>query len=80
MDSSRDSRGIECQSRLAPRIAPGRRESKMHSTTIAVDLAKSVFEVAVSPRPGKVSARRGWYPGARQNHAQCRVHSEGTET
>jgi transposase len=30
----------------------------MHSTTIAVDLAKSVFEIAVSQRPGKVSARR----------------------
>jgi transposase len=30
----------------------------MHSTTIAVDLAKSVFEVAVSVRPGKVSLRR----------------------
>ena len=30
----------------------------MHSTTIAVDLAKSVFEVAISVRPGKVSARR----------------------
>jgi transposase len=30
----------------------------MHSTTIAVDLAKSVFEVALSQRPGKVSARR----------------------
>jgi hypothetical protein len=30
----------------------------MHSTTIAVDLAKSVFEVAVSLRPGKVSSRR----------------------
>jgi transposase len=30
----------------------------MHSTTIAVDLAKSVFEVAESRRPGKVSARR----------------------
>ena len=29
----------------------------MHSTTIAVDLAKSVFEVAVSQRPGKVSER-----------------------
>lgn len=29
----------------------------MHSTTIAVDLAKSVFEVAVSQRPGKVSRR-----------------------
>jgi len=30
----------------------------MHSTTIAVDLAKSVFEVAVSQRPGKVAERR----------------------
>jgi transposase len=29
----------------------------MHSTTIAVDLAKSVFEVAVSQRPGKVAQR-----------------------
>jgi transposase len=29
----------------------------MHSTTIAVDLAKSVFEVAVSLRPGKVAER-----------------------
>jgi transposase len=29
----------------------------MHSTTIAVDLAKTVFEVAVSERPGKVSRR-----------------------
>jgi len=30
----------------------------LHSTTIAVDLAKSVFEVAVSHRAGKVSERR----------------------
>jgi transposase len=30
----------------------------MHATTIAVDLAKSVFEVAVSQRPGKVAERR----------------------
>lgn len=29
----------------------------MQGTTIAVDLAKSVFEVAVSPAPGKVSQR-----------------------
>jgi transposase len=33
-------------------------ESDMKSTTIAVDLAKSVFEVAVSHRPGRVAARR----------------------
>ena len=30
----------------------------MQGTTIAVDLAKSVFEVAVSHSPGKVSERR----------------------
>jgi transposase len=29
----------------------------MQSTTIAVDLAKSMFEVAVSQRPGKVAER-----------------------
>lgn len=29
----------------------------MHSTTIAVDLAKSVFEVAIGTQPGSVSAR-----------------------
>jgi transposase len=30
----------------------------MQDTTIAVDLAKSVFEVAVSQRPGKVAERK----------------------
>jgi transposase len=30
----------------------------MKHTTIAVDLAKSVFEVAVSPRPGKIAKRQ----------------------
>src|SRR5204863_6661422 len=30
----------------------------MQHTTIAVDLAKSVFEVAVSPRPGRVAKRQ----------------------
>ena len=30
----------------------------MKNTTIAVDLAKSVFEIAVSRRPGKVAERR----------------------
>lgn len=57
MDSSRDSRGIECQSRQCVPEAPGEEESKMQSTTITVDLAKSVFEVAVSQRPGQVSER-----------------------
>jgi transposase len=58
MDSSRDSRGIYVpESPCAPESS-GEEESEMHSTTIAVDLAKSVFEVALSQRPGKVSARR----------------------
>src|SRR5437016_3037742 len=57
MDSSRDSRGIECQSRLCAPECPGEEESEMKNTAIAVDLAKSVFEVAVSQRPGKVVAR-----------------------
>src|SRR5206468_8803671 len=58
MDSSRDSRGILVpESPCAPESS-GEEESEMHSTTIAVDLAKSVFEVAVSQRAGKVSARR----------------------
>ena len=38
-------------------MLPGKEESVAKSTTIAVDLAKSVFEVAVSERPGRVSSR-----------------------
>ena len=30
----------------------------MNDTTLAIDLAKTVFEVAVSTRPGAVSRRR----------------------
>ncbi len=33
-------------------------------TTVAVDLAKSVFEIAVSPRPGRVSERHRLSRGA----------------
>src|SRR5262245_7851663 len=58
MDSSRDSRGIECQSRLCALECPGEEESEMQHTTIAVDLAKSVFEVAISQRVGRVTERR----------------------
>ena len=29
----------------------------MHHTTIAVDLAKNIFEIAVSNHPGKISKR-----------------------
>jgi hypothetical protein len=57
MDFSRDSRGIDVpESPCAPE-GSAEEESEMHSTTIAVDLAKSVVEVAVSERPGKVAAR-----------------------
>jgi transposase len=58
MDSSRDSRGIECQSSPCAPEGSGEEESEMKHTTIAVDLAKSVFEVAVSRRPGQVAIRR----------------------
>jgi len=58
MDSSRDSRGIECQSRLDPRKLWGGGAHVHEHTTIGVDLAKSVFELAVSDRPGAVSLRR----------------------
>ena len=58
----------------------------MRSTTIGVDLAKSVFEVAVSQRPGHVpsgigshaaSSRVSWSPasparfGEAETNAQC---------
>jgi hypothetical protein len=57
MDSSRDSRGIECQSRLDPgKLREGGAHVHEH-TTSGVDLAKSVFELAVSDRPGAVSLR-----------------------
>ncbi len=50
MDSSCDSAGIAlCQSR---RWQP---KGGLQSTTIAVDLAKNVFQVAVSRHPGKVA-------------------------
>jgi transposase len=57
MDSSRDLRGIYVPKSPCAPECPGEEESEMHSTTIAVDLAKSVFEVAVSQRPGKVTER-----------------------
>ena len=38
-------------------MLPGKEESVAKSTTIAVDLAKNVFELAVSDRPGRVASR-----------------------
>jgi transposase len=58
MDSSRDSNGICVPESPYASKCLEEEESEMHSTTIAVDLAKSVFEVAVSQRAGRVSERR----------------------
>lgn len=56
----------------------------MDSTTIAVDLAKSVFEVAVSQRPGKVSERhrlsRGQFLRLLAEHAPATVVMEACGT
>lgn len=38
-------------------MLPGMEESVAKSMTSAVDLAKSVFEIAVSARPGRVASR-----------------------
>src|SRR6516162_2648757 len=63
MDSSRDSNGINVPELPCAPDAPGEEESEMQSTTIAVDLAKSVFEVAVSERPGRVTEHRRFSRG-----------------
>jgi transposase len=56
----------------------------MHSTTIAVDLAKSVFEVAVSQRPGKVAERhrlsRGQFSRFLSERAPARLVMEACGT
>jgi hypothetical protein len=39
-------------------MLPGKEESVGKSTTIAVNLAKSVFEVAVSDHPGRIGERQ----------------------
>ena len=39
-------------------MLPGKEESVDERTTLAVELAKSVFEVAVSGRPGRVGERQ----------------------
>lgn len=56
----------------------------MESTTIAVDLAKSVFEVAVSERPGKVAERhrlsRGQFSRFLADRASATVVMEACST
>ena len=55
MDSSSDLNGIDVPKSL---LASKKEEPIMQNDTlIAVDLAKSVFEIAVSERPGKVTQR-----------------------
>lgn len=58
MDSSRGTVGYGEPGRKRRHRVCLEEESEMKSTTIAVDLAKSVFEVAVSDRPGRVKERR----------------------
>ena len=56
MDSSRFFRGmIAVNSWVAPRH---QEEAKMDATTVAVDLAKDVFEVAVANRAGRITERK----------------------
>jgi hypothetical protein len=55
MGSSHDFTGIVVPKSLATLRAPvGEEESVVKDTTISVDVAKSVFELAVSNRPGHV--------------------------
>ena len=55
MDSSSDLNGID----VPKSLLPSKKEEPImdNDTLIAVDLAKSVFEIAVSERPGKVTQR-----------------------
>jgi len=65
MDSPRNVRGIEVPTLpLRPETPRGRgiHMQSTTNTTIAVDLAKSVFEVAVSHRPGAITKRHRLSP------------------
>jgi transposase len=65
-------------------MLPRKEESVAENTTVAVDLAKDVFELAVSPRPGRISERlrlsrgalRRWFARRRP----CRVLLEACGT
>jgi transposase len=58
MDSSRDVGGIVVPESDGVSILCSRKEESVEKhTTIAVDLAKCVFEIAVSHRPGRVAER-----------------------
>ena len=58
MDSSRDSRGIDVPESPCVAERSEKEEPSMKSTTIAVDVAKEVLEVAVSVRPGQISEQK----------------------
>src|SRR3989441_9153935 len=58
MDSSRDSRGIDVPESPCVAERSEKEDASMKSTTIAVDVAKEVLEVAVSVRPGQVSEQK----------------------
>jgi hypothetical protein len=59
MDSSLDWNGIWSAKVVGVmgHMLPGKEESVGKDTTIAVDLTKSIFEVAVSTRPGVIAKR-----------------------
>jgi transposase len=57
MDSSRDSIGIDVPESLLAKAKKGAHLMR-NDTMIAVDLAKTVFEIAVAHRSGKIDERR----------------------
>jgi transposase len=58
MDSSYDEIGIEVPASSGALNSPTKEESVEKHMTIAVDLAKNVFEIAVSREPGRVCLRK----------------------
>ncbi|MFN7941624.1 MAG: hypothetical protein U0X73_08475 [Thermoanaerobaculia bacterium] len=60
MNSSLDRNGIWSAKVVGVmgHMLPGKEESVSEDTTLAIDLAKSVFEIAVSTRPGMIAERR----------------------
>ena len=51
----------------------------MKDTTIAVDLAKNVFEIAISGEAGKVSKQLRAYSSHRERRIQSKLNSESGE-
>src|SRR2546427_10231347 len=71
MDSSRDSRGIDVPESPCVAERSEKEEPCMKSTTIAVDVAKEVLEVAVSARPCQGSPQKPPLPTAILNFSHA---------